>query len=232
MKPLSYCVRFQSETFAKFRYASCHSVDSNNSVASRVPILFFDCCPSTIRFLVISIFIWKSIKAFSWRTFSHIFQKVFKTSPLKTNLYTASSVHIEKLTVGIGAPRHHVIPNTINFGTAFPVSAESFMHQFLTQASTRQRISRLDRIIPHCQYGSATANRYALRLLISLANVRRCLSDYLEPSKCFSDERYCFWHERLLSITNVLCKWRARGYNHRSLRSSWQVNVACQTATS
>ncbi len=229
MKPLPYVTSFKTKVLTHLAYASRNSVYGNNPVTACVPVLLFDRCPSTIRFLVISIFIWKSIKAFSWRAFSHIFQKVFKTSPLTTNLYTTSSVHIEKLTVRVGASRHHVIPNAINSRSAFPMSSELFMHQFPTQTSTRQRISRLERVIPHFQYGAATANRYAARFLIFRASVRRGFSDYFKSSKYFSDKRDCFWHERLSFNFQRLCKRWVASFNWHSLRKSWQVNTACQT---
>lgn len=228
MKPHSYVSSIEIKALAQLAYTCCHSVDRNNQVAPCISALFFARRPSAILLFVISIFIWKAIKAFPWRAFPHVPQKVFKQPPFMAHLDTASAVKVEKIAVRISASRYHVIPNPISFTATSPVSSELFVHQFLMQTSTGGCISRLERAIPHCQLSAATANHCAARFLIFLANVRRGFSDYFKSSKCFSNKGYCFWHERLSFNFQRLCKRWAASFNWRSLRQSCQA-IACKS---
>lgn len=181
--------------FTNFDHAASKASNSQDFVISPVPILFGSRGPSTVRWFIISILIWKTINAFSGRTFSHICQKLFKRiSPLFANFYTSSPIVGVSVVSRIFATLYHPTPNLVSWSG--PAAGMSMFHtgfrdSFCSKASTRFSSTRNERIVKDNNPFATIADASTSGVCASRrSDFWRRVVDYQKISKCSSCKAY------------------------------------------
>lgn len=131
-------------------------------MTARIMSLLKRCCPSTIGWLVISIYINSVNGMYFTRSFTHIFSEAFSARlatlaylPARTDGNTSSSVIFEGSVIRILTPCNHHVAYGVHASASKPVCSPNLAEDYLLEAPTRSGVPR-EKILG-CTFNGITA---------------------------------------------------------------------------
>lgn len=160
-----------------------------------IPSLLLLGRPSAITWFVVSIFVWKSIKACIWRPLAHVFKKVFKLLPSLTHLDATTAVPAVSGCFAVRAPGIHRGPTSISWRRS-PGSCLTVCNLWLKTATA---FGMACKQALRCYHGFFSASAFATPHRSDVSSDLSSTSDYGEPSKFSTKQIGFFWHGRMLA---------------------------------
>ena len=177
------------KTFAQLGNASSDSKHCNNSICSRVSVLFLASCPSAVLWRVVSIVV-DAVKRLSFRFFTHVCEEVIKLIPPFTNSNSSASIVWKGFVSWIKASSPHCDPNIVNSGTGVSMGSSPLRDKLPLQAPAGSRNSSLKHTVKKHDFFSTVASAITHGVPSTRSNTERSVFRDNKSSKSLSDERY------------------------------------------